>query len=237
MVSFRNFRNYIMLLIVCILSLFTIGAGVSLFVTTLSDSNITNQQITVVIDAGHGGEDGGTTSCTGMLESYLNLEIAKRLNDLMHLLGVRTVMVRESDISVYKTGNSLSEKKISDLKQRILLIQDTPNPVLISLHQNYYPDSRYYGAQVFYATSKGSKELAGFIQNSFKTLNSNRNITQGSGIYLMEKISCPGILVECGFLSNPEEEAKIRDPEYQKQICCAIVSGYRQYLHQNESLT
>ena len=115
---------------------------------------------TVVIDAGHGGIDGGATSCTGSLESHINLEIATRLNDLLHLLGVNTHMIRNSDISVYTSGTSIAEKKASDLKERVRIINQTENAFLISIHQNYFPQNQYHGAQVFYRSTEESKNFA-----------------------------------------------------------------------------
>lgn len=226
---------YIVIYLMIILMPVLISLGIDTTVTAISDSQIQNSRATIVIDAGHGGEDGGATSCTGVLESEINLSIAKRFNDLMHLLGMPTVMIRNTDISVYTEGKSLSEKKISDLKQRLSIVNSTQNPILISIHQNHYPDKRYHGAQVFYAGSKGSKELAEYIQSAFRSydVQSGRSIKQGKGIFLMEKIASTGVLVECGFLSNPEEENKLRDPMYQKEICCIIACGLNAYLQQN----
>jgi len=190
---------------------------------------------TIVIDAGHGGEDGGATSCSGKLESAYNLEIALKLNDLMHLLGNDTVMVRTTDCSVYTEGDSIARKKISDLKQRVKLVNETENAILISIHQNTFSDSRYSGAQVFYGREETSRELADELQQSLvQTLNpgSSRRSKAADGIYLMQKINCPGVLVECGFLSNPEEEAKLRNPEYQKKLCCVIAASVGNFLDQ-----
>ena len=183
---------------------------------------------TVIIDAGHGGIDGGATSCTGVLESTLNLEIALRLNDLLTLLGMDTTMIRTTDTSIYTEGNTIAAQKVSDLKERARIVNDTENAILISVHQNTFSNSKYSGAQVFYAATEGSAELALQIQTSFvSTINpgSNRKCKPAKGVYLMEQIIRPGVLIECGFLSNPEEEAKIRSSEYQKLICCVIASS------------
>ena len=188
---------------------------------------------TIVIDAGHGGEDGGATSCTGVLESAFNLEIALKLNDLMHLLGYDTVMVRTTDRAVYTEGETIAQKKVSDLKQRVKLVKETENAILVSIHQNTFSDSRYSGAQVFYSSAGDSRELAMELQDTFcKILNpgSSRKSKPSSGVYLMQHIECTGILVECGFLSNPEEEAKLRDASYQKKLCCVIASSVGNFL-------
>lgn len=183
----------------------------------------------VIIDAGHGGVDGGAVSCTGKEESNINLEIALRLDDLMHLLGMQTYMIRSEDISIYTSGDTIAAKKVSDLKNRVKIINETPNGVLISIHQNYFEDSRYSGAQVFY---KDDPTLAKQLQTAFvKTLNpgSNRKVKKANGVYLMQNVNCPAALIECGFLSNNTEEAKLNSDDYQKKICCvigAVVSCY-----------
>ena len=128
-------------------------------VTVLSETAPMENRVCVIIDAGHGGEDGGASSSSGTLESDLNLQIALRLEDLLHLLGYDTYMIRRTDISVYTSGQTLSQKKVSDLKERVRIINETKNAVLISIHQNYFPESKYSGAQVFYAKTEGSSEL------------------------------------------------------------------------------
>ena len=186
-----------------------------------------------MIDPGHGGEDGGAVSCSGRLESAFNLEVALRLNDLFHLLGYDTRMIRTSDTSIYINGNTIAQKKISDLKERVRIVNETPNAMLVSIHQNQFPNSKYSGAQVFYAGTEGSEILAKNMQELLvTTLNpgSNRRSKQSSGVYLMEHIRCTGVLIECGFLSNPEEEYKLRTPEYQRKLCCVIASSVSGFL-------
>lgn len=202
-------------------------------VTTIALNSPPKREHCIVIDAGHGGEDGGATSCTGILESTYNLDIALCLNDLFHLLGYDTRMIRTTDVSIYTKGESIAQKKVSDLKERVRIANETENGLLISIHQNTFPDSRYSGAQVFYANSEGSKELASQMQSAFvSALNpgSRRQCKKSNGIYLMEHISRPGILIECGFLSNPEEEVNLRSKDYQKKLCCVIVATVDSYL-------
>lgn len=222
----------IYLLILCIF-LFA-GFFGNRIITAISESSTMLNRQCVIIDAGHGGVDGGTTSCSGFLESNINLEIALKLNDLMHLLGIDTLMIRQSDISVYTEGESIAAKKVSDLKQRVRLVNSTQRGLLISIHQNYFSDNRYKGAQVFYAPTAGSREFASNVQSAFiQSINkySNRKIKKADGIYLMQQINCTGILVECGFLSNPEEDWLLRDNTYQNKICCVLASSTSQYLH------
>lgn len=216
-----------------VLSIFLLAAVAgSKAVSVMTEKKPIASRKCVIIDAGHGGVDGGSTSCTGVLESALNLEIALRLNDLMHLLGIDTQMIRTTDESVYTEGESIAAKKVSDLKQRVKVVNSTENSILISIHQNYFSDQRYHGAQVFYAPTPHSVELAKMLQGSLvRTVNpeSRRQVKKADGIYLMQKIICPGILLECGFLSNPAEEANLRNEAYQKKLCvvvCAITSTY-----------
>ena len=188
---------------------------------------------TVIIDAGHGGVDGGATSCTGKLESAFNLEIALRLNDLMHLLGIHTEMIRTTDISVYTQGETIAAQKVSDLKERVRMVNESENALLLSIHQNTFPDSKYGGAQVFYGPEGESAQLAEALQNAFRsTVNpgSNRRSKKADGVYLMEHIDTTGVLIECGFLSNVEEEAKLRSADYQKKLCCVIASTVSNHL-------
>ena len=222
-----SYRRLLPVYIVIILLFISAGFFTDRTVRVVSQNIAQSDRPCVIIDAGHGGEDGGATSCTGVLESKLNLDIASRLNDLMHLLGYDTLMIRQTDRSIYTQGGSLSQKKISDLKERVKIVNETPNAVLVSIHQNQFSDSRYSGAQVFYAKNEESQKLANEMQLALvKNLkpDSNRKSKQASGIYLMEHIQTPGILIECGFLSNPEEEALLISDAYQKKLCLVIGS-------------
>ena len=206
---------------------------VSEAVTVIQQNQPPQRYHKIVIDAGHGGIDGGATSCTGVLESAINLEISLRLEDFIRFLGYETVMIRRTDTSIYTEGNTIAAQKLSDLKERVRIVNETDGGVLVSIHQNTFSDSRYGGAQVFYGDTDGSKELAGSLQSLFtKSLNpgSKRTSKKASGIYLMENIRTTGVLIECGFLSNPTEEAKLRSADYQKKLCAVIAAGLCEYL-------
>lgn len=196
-------------------------------VTTAAQNRPVERQVTFVIDAGHGGIDGGATSCTGALESGINLQIALRLNDLFHFLGHQTVMIRSTDTSIYTQGNTIAAQKVSDLKERVRIVNETQGAILISIHQNTFSDSRYSGAQVFYADTPGSRELAQQLQSR---LSPKRQCKGAGSIYLLQNIEKTGILIECGFLSNPEEEAKLRDPGYQQYICGVISATLLEFI-------
>ena len=186
---------------------------------------------TIIIDPGHGGMDGGTTSSSGTGESTINLEISLRLNDLLGLMGYDTMMTRTEDVSLNTEGNTVREKKSSDLKNRVKIVNAQNNAILVSIHQNHFPQSQYSGPQVFYAP--GSELLAEQMQtglNAALAPRSNRVCKKADGVYLMEHIDKTGILVECGFLSNPTEEAKLKQADYQKQLCCVIGTVMANYI-------
>lgn len=189
----------------------------------------------IVLDPGHGGEDGGAVSANGVRESGLNLEISLRTRDLLRFLGVPVVMTRETDLSIHSPeAATVSEKKISDLKNRVAIVSDTENPILVSIHQNMFAESKYYGTQLFYADSEPSRQLAEALQALFAAEldpSNHRRAKPCENVYLLSKISCPGVLVECGFLSNPKEEALLQSAEYQKKLAAVLAAGlfiYRQ---------
>lgn len=182
-----------------------------------------------ILDPGHGGIDGGATSCTGQPESGFNLEISLRLRDLLHFMGYRTKMTRTEDVSIYTGGETIAQKKLSDLKERVRICNETDGAILLSVHQNMFSDHKYYGPQVFFADSEESKALAADLQKSLDP-EGKRSIKKAEGIYLMEHITCPGVLIECGFISNPQEEAKLRTAEYQKELCCRIAAASIEYV-------
>lgn len=196
-------------------------------VTVMVENAPIENRTCFVIDPGHGGVDGGATSCTGVLESQLNLEIALRLDCLIRFLGYDTLMIRTTDTSIYSEGETIAAKKVSDLKQRVKLVNETENSFLISIHQNTFPDERYHGPQVFYAGDDTSRTMAQLMQSNLVReldVDSHRKSREANGIYLMQQITRPGILIECGFLTNHQEEAKLRDPNYQLKLVCVIAA-------------
>ena len=196
---------------------------------------------TVVLDAGHGGEDGGATGVSGTSEAALNLDISLRLRDLLRLCGVRVSMIRETDTAVYSDGcRTISEKKVSDIKNRTETVNQTENALLLSVHQNFFTEGKYHGAQVFYAKTPGSQALAEQLQANLALglePGNRRQCKKSDGVYLMEHIGCTGVLVECGFLSNYEEEQRLLQPEYQKKLAAVIAGTLSVWLseeHPNE---
>ena len=187
--------------------------------------------VTVVVDAGHGGEDGGAVAGDGTVESGLNLAIARRVRDLLTFAGVPTAVTREGEAAIYDPGSAtLREKKVSDLHNRVELVNGTENALLLSIHQNSLPSSPVtHGAFVFWNGEPGAQELAQAVQAALNgTVNRGheKEARRISGsVYLMNHVTAPGVLVECGFLSNPQEAAALRTEEHQKRLALAIVCG------------
>lgn len=196
---------------------------------------------TIVIDPGHGGEDGGATGVGGAAEAALNLEISLRLRDMLRLGGIEPVLIRETDTAVYSEGcRTISEKKVSDIRNRTQTVNDMPGALLVSIHQNFFSEGKYRGAQVFCAKTDGSRQLAEQMQKNLAQYLDPANHRQpktADGVYLMEHITCPGILIECGFLSNADEEQLLQQPDYQKKMAAAIAGTLSLWLseeHTNE---
>ena len=181
----------------------------------------------LVLDAGHGGEDGGAVSLTGVPESQINLAIAKRLDALLGFYGENSYLMREEDISLHDPeAKTLREKKVSDLHNRAQLVGELEGAVLVSIHQNTFPQSKYHGTQVFFAPTQGSQALAETCQQAIHTSlqpdNSRQAKPIADNVYLMNHVDCPAVLVECGFLSNPEEEAMLRQEGYQTKLAAVL---------------
>lgn len=194
-------------------------------------------QNTLILDAGHGGEDGGAVSASGAKESDINLGIVLKIDQLMGFWGVPTILTRADDRSIHDaSAKTLREKKVSDLHNRVSLIEGTEHSMLVSIHQNSFPDPRYSGAQVFYGLSGQSREWGEFIQEVLRiSLDPGNNRAAKpipDSVYLMNHISCPAVLVECGFMSNGAEASLLVTASYQKKIAAALAGACIQYLNQ-----
>lgn len=190
---------------------------------------------TVILDAGHGGSDGGAVSADGTPESIINLAITLRLRDFFELMGYRCTLTRTGDASLADPeSTTIRQEKVSDTKNRVALINGVPNARLISIHQNMLPGHpAVYGAQVFYGAAAGSEGCAASVQQALNTavnIGNEKNCKAiDSDIYIMAHADCPSILVECGFLSNRSETALLLTPEYQTKLAVVIGCGYLQY--------
>lgn len=193
----------------------------------------------LILDAGHGGEDGGAVSPSGALESNINLAVVKRMDGVLGLFGVRTFLLREEDISLHDSNaQTLRQKKRSDLLNRVFMVEAQANSTMISIHQNSYPDGRYSGAQAFYAPTEGSRILAQTMQEALRRALDPRNNRLEKQIpdtiFLMNHITCPAVLVECGFLTNPQEEQLLCSGGYQTKMATVLAGGYLRWITQEE---
>lgn len=187
-----------------------------------------------ILDAGHGGEDGGAVSITGVAESSINLAIVQKLDQILGFCGAAPMVLRTEDLSLHDPeAQTLREKKVSDLHNRVEMVEGCRNGVLISIHQNSYPDSRYHGAQVFYGRGEGSEVLAqtvqGLLSGTLDPKNTRKAKEIPDTVYLMNHVTCPAILVECGFLSNPQEEQRLLDGDYQLQLAAVLAGAWFQW--------
>lgn len=196
---------------------------------------------TVVIDAGHGGFDGGASAADGTLEKTLNLQIALRLQAFLDAFGLQTVMTRTTDTGTNDpSAATIREKKRSDLKNRLALLQEEDHRILVSIHQNHYSQSKYNGTQVFYSGNHpGSAALAECIRAgvaaSLQPQNRREIKQSGSEIYLLHQAQAPAVMVECGFLSNAAETEKLKTETYQTQLAFVIALGILEYLQAEET--
>lgn len=188
----------------------------------------------IVIDAGHGGEDGGAQAAD-VLEKDLNLSIARKLADILCLSGYTVTEVRTSDKAVYSPeAGTLREKKVSDLNNRAELFNSDEHNIVVSIHQNKFENSKYSGTQIFYSTNdESSRELADRIRTAVVMLIQHDNTRElkpaGDDIFILDKAEVPAVIVECGFLSNDDERTKLSDEEYQKQLAYSIAMGVLDY--------
>ena len=188
----------------------------------------------LIIDAGHGGEDGGAVTASGVPESGINLAIAEKLSALCGLFGVERIMTRESqELDYPDTAVTTAQRKSADQKARVELINAQENAVLVSIHQNFYPDARPFGCQVLYGKVEGSREL-GELAHGMLTealCPSSRRVAApiSEDIYLLRAAKCRAVLVECGFLSNEAEAALLQTEGYQLKISALLLSAWLQY--------
>ena len=200
---------------------------------TQLESTKEQEQITVVVDAGHGGVDPGKVSAEGVLEKNINLAIAQKLKVFLEAADVRVVLTRTDEAGLY--GEKQGNKKIADMKERCRIIEESGAALVVSIHQNSYHDASVRGPQVFYYThSETGRALAETIQASFTGLlgEGNRRTAKGnSDYYLLLHVAQPIVIVECGFLSCPEEAANLCDAAYQERVAWAIHIGILQHLN------
>ena len=190
-------------------------------------------KITVIIDAGHGGRDGGASTESGVLEKDLNLSVALKLRALLSALYVNVVMTRETDVML--ADENSAHKKRDDLEARLRIAQEHENCIFVSIHMNKFPVEKYSGLQVYYSkNNEESAALAEAIQakaGEFLRKGNARTVKAAdSSIYVLHHIEVPAVLVECGFLSNPEEAALLQTESYQNKLAAVIFAAVAEHL-------
>ena len=186
---------------------------------------------TVILDAGHGGEDGGASSADRLLEKDLNLSLALTMRDILTANGVNVILTRETDTLLYdRNADFQGQKKRLDMAARLKIAEEAPNAVFVSIHMNTYPHPSCKGVQVWYSeNNEASFDLAKTIQSTAQKLlqpENDRTVKRsGSSIYLLRKLECPAVLVECGFLSSPEEATLLGDENYRQQLALTLCMG------------
>lgn len=191
---------------------------------------------TVVIDAGHGGEDGGAVAGNGTMEKDINLAIALELANHLKQNNFDVILTRDGDYSIGDSNlSTIAERKRSDMKKRLQIVQEAGECVFISIHQNHFTESKYYGAQMFYSKNREesavlAEAIRANIVSSLQPENTRENKEADSNIFLLDNCEMPAVLVECGFLSNPEESKKLCTESYQKDMAAAIYNGLIDYL-------
>lgn len=237
---FLTFKKWTALYLLTLLALFGIFAAILWQGSAVSASkNVPMERGTdfiLVLDPGHGGMDGGAVSADGTVEAQINLAVGLRMEEIARLLGVETVMTRREDIDLSdKEAGTVRQQKASDLKNRVTQANSISGGVLVSLHQNSLPQvPSVHGAQVFYAETEGSQALAETIQAALnETVNDRAKEVKaaGSGVYLLKNAKIPAVLVECGFLSNPDETALLNTETHQTRLALTILSSALSHLH------
>lgn len=233
-------RLFLFLALITIFSVLIAGTGIVIRRAAIDAASEKNIFQTVIVDAGHGGPDGGTSAADGTLEKDINLQIATKLNEMLKAMGIETVMIRDTDVSIHNDGaDTIRQKKISDLKNRLNIINNAENAIFVSIHQNHFSDSKYSGTQVFYSKNNPlSDSLADSIRHSvisYLQTDNTREIKQsGTEIYLLHHAQIPAVMVECGFLSNINETENLKNEEYQQKIAFLIAVGIVDFFNKTE---
>lgn len=200
-------------------------------VTTMSVP-VTNKVI--IVDAGHGGADGGAVSSNGISEADINLQIALKLQNLLEESGATVILTRSDENAIYNFDeDTLREKKISDTKNRVKIGNNSSADIFVSIHLNKINESQYNGWQTFYKTgNENGKKLATAIQNNLNQSMQKQNDRvplKISNVYIVKYVEIPTVIVECGFLSNPEEEKNLQENTYQNKLAWGIYNGIMDY--------
>ena len=223
--------------ILCIAVIIGIVINLGDAVASVNSNALELKQKTIVIDAGHGGEDGGAIGQLDVNEKDINLKISIILKDLFELGGYKVIMTRDGDYSIEDTGlGTIAARKSSDIKNRVKICSQNGIDAVLSIHQNHFQDSKYSGAQMFYGINTDSELLAESIQKNIveniQPENQRKIKKAEKSIYLLNHVGVPAVIVECGFISNMDETIKLMDEEYQHKMAYAIYMGADEYFRQ-----
>jgi len=204
----------------------------------LGSGNVAKENITILIDPGHGGIDSGAISKDGIMEKEINLKISNKLKDNLLKEKFKVVMTREKDEGLYTNDGRIRKKKVEDLNNRCKLKKNTNCDMFISIHLNMFPQSKYSGAQVWYSKNEESQKLSHILQKNFvNDLDKNNNRKEKAAKSSYKVLRCedtrPSVLVECGFLSNDQEKSKLITDEYQSKIADSIARSVKEYYFSN----
>jgi len=218
------------IIIVAIIILAVIAVGVTIGIVAASTESVPQNGKTIVIDAGHGGRDGGVTGVGGVAEADINLAIARHLQRFLQAKGYRVVMTRTDSAGLYDPN--CDNKKISDMNRRVAIIEEAKPDLVVSIHQNSYPNSRVRGPRVFFANnSEAGRAAANHVQASLNRAVSTSGTAAVGDYFILERNSFPSVLIECGFLTNPEEARLLTTPQYQEKIAYAIFFAIHSLLY------
>ena len=234
----KNFAPFVPFLLIIVSVALVISAAAKVKSVSAAVAEQPKSSV-IILDAGHGGVDGGTSGKNGELEKDINLSIVKHLKDMLTSAGFTVILTRDADVSIHdEHAKTIREMKVSDLENRLKIMNQHHGAIFISIHQNHYSESRYSGAQMFYSTNDpASKKLAEHLQASFVSRLQPSNTRQikpcGNDVYLMKQATTTAVLAECGFLSNPEEARLLGDAAYQKKLAYVIFCGVLDYFSAN----
>ena len=231
-----NFLKIILPVVIIICAVFIFAAQTRKALAVVNfHAELFEKKETIVIDAGHGGEDGGTVGVNGINEKDVNLAIALMLQELLIQDNYQVVMIRDGDYSVGdSTLDALMDRKRSDIRARLQTVAESGECIYIGIHQNYFEQAKYSGAQMFYSVNRDespllAESIRASIVSSLQPNNTRENKAAAKDIYILDNCQVPAVFVECGFLSNPQEAEKLCTESYQQDMAAAIYSGIKDY--------
>ena len=236
----QNKSQFITIFLMVFVSLFA-------FSFKIANNNMLNKEITtetvalpvtnrvIVIDAGHGTPDEGAESNNGVTEAEINLRIALKLQNLLEQSGAKVILTRSNETAIYDIDKkTLREKKVSDIHNRVKIGNESSADIFVSIHLNKIPQNQYWGWQCFYNQNEKSKILAENLQNNLNEAiqKENKRIAMKlDTVYIMKNVEIPISIVECGFLSNEEEEKRLQEDDYQNRLAWGIYNGIMDYFN------